>query len=202
MQEYWKSIEGYEEKYEISNLGRIRSLIDKNGKKRELVLRPRISKNGYLYLNLWTGSQGKPRKVHRLVAEAFCYKPDDAECVNHKNGVKTDNRAENLEWCTYSYNAKHSFETGLRQPTKGEKDGMYGVHGKDHPSSKPVLQFTLGGEFLKEWENPIEAGKALNVCGASIQRCARGDRKTAFGYKWKYKEAGQKPIGKGYACGS
>ena len=196
MQEIWKSIEGYEGKYEISNLGRVKSLCDKNGRKRELILKPRVGKQGYLYLNLWQESEGKAKKIHRLVAEAFCYKPATAECVNHINGVKTDNRAENLEWCTYSYNSKQSYANGLSKPTKGDKDGMYGVHGKDHPSSKPVLQFSLDGVFMKEWENPIEAGKALNVCGSSIQRCARGDRKTAFGYKWEYKKAGQKPVEK------
>lgn len=187
MQEVWKSIEGYEGKYEISNLGRIRSLQDNLGRKRILVLKPRIGKQGYLYLNLWSGSIGKPRKIHRLVAQAFCEKPQGAECVNHKNGVKTDNRAENLEWCTNSYNIRHAYSIGLIQPTKGERDGMYGVHGKDHPSSKPVLQYALDGTFIREWENPIEAGKTLHLCGGSIQRCARGDRKTAFGYLWKYK---------------
>lgn len=186
MQEEWKSIEGYEGKYEVSNLGRIKSLINNTGKKREKILKPRISKQGYLYLNLWRGSVAKSKKIHRIVAEAFCKKPTDAQCVNHINGVKTDNRAENLEWCTYSYNIKHAYKEKLITPTKGEKNGMYGVHGKDHPSSKPVLQFDLEGNYIKRWENCVEAGKCLGVNGNSISRCARGDRKKAYGFMWRY----------------
>lgn len=188
MQEIWKSIEGYEGKYEISNLGRVKSLYDNTGRKREKILTPRISKQGYLYLNLWRNSKGRAKKIHRLVAEAFCEKQKDSQCVNHINGIKTDNRAENLEWCTYSYNSKHSFETGLQKPKKGKENGMFGKHGKEHPSSKPVLQYDLNNNFIKEWENSIEAGKQLGVKGSSIQRCARGDRKTAFGYIWRYKD--------------
>ena len=195
MQEIWKSIEGYEEKYEVSNLGRVKSLKNNKGIDRELILKPRISKNGYLYLNLWNNSVCKAKKIHRLVAEAFCFKSDNAQCVNHINGVKTDNKAENLEWCTYSYNTKHAVEKGLIKPTIGKINGMYGKHGKNHPSSKPVLQFDMKGNFLKEWESCIEAGTTLNLCGGSIQRCARGDRKSAFGYIWKYKEYDKKTSG-------
>lgn len=188
MQETWKSIEGYEGKYEISNLGRVKSLIDKNGKKREQILKPRISKNGYLYLNLWKDSVGKAKKIHRLVADAFCVKPKDAQCVNHINGVKTDNRADNLEWCRFSYNIKEAYRMNLIQPTTGERNGMYGVHGKDHPSSKPVKQYDLNHNFIKRYDSCVEAGKELNLNHGSIQRCARGDRKTAYGYIWEYDE--------------
>ena len=196
MQEIWKSIEGYEGKYEISNLGRVKSLCDKNGRKRELILKPRVGKQGYLYLNLWQESEGKAKKIHRLVAEAFCYKPATAECVNHINGVKTDNRAENLEWCTYSYNSKQSYANGSSKPTKGDKDGMYGVHGKDHPSSKPVLQFSLDGVFMKEWENPIEAGKALNVCGASIKDAQEAIERPHSGTSGNTKRQDRNPLKK------
>ena len=90
MLEAWKSVQGYEGKYEVSSLGRIKSLVDNKGVSRIKILTPRISKNGYLYLNLWSNNIGKAKKIHRLVAEAFCEKPDGAQCVNHKNGVKTD----------------------------------------------------------------------------------------------------------------
>lgn len=188
MQEVWKSIEGYENKYVVSNFGRVKSLEDKNGRKREHIMTPNIAKNGYLYVNLYIKSREKSKKIHRLVASAFCERGKDAQCVNHKNGVKTDNRAENLEWCSYSYNTKHAFEIGLKKPTKGEKDGMYGVHGKNHPSSKPVKQYTMSGEYVRTFENSVEAGKHFGVNGSSIQRCARGARKSAFGYKWRYSD--------------
>lgn len=188
MQEVWKSIEGYEEKYEISNLGRVKSLVDKNGHFREKILKPRLSKNGYLYLNLWKDSKSNTKKIHRLVAEAFCEREEKDRCVNHINGVKTDNRAVNLEWCTVSYNIKEAYRIGLITPTNGERNGMYGVHGKDHPSSKPVNQYGRNGQFIKRYESCVEAGIELNLGHGNIQKCARGDRKTAYGYIWKYVE--------------
>ena len=70
MQEIWKSIEGYEGKYEISSLGRVKSLSDNKGKKREIILKPRIGKQGYLYLNLWANSKG--RSSEKQEEQAFC----------------------------------------------------------------------------------------------------------------------------------
>lgn len=185
--EQWKPVKGFEGRYEVSNMGRVRSTIDNHGRAVENIRALREASNGYMYLNLWSNGKMTTKHVHKIVAEAFVEKSENAQCVNHKNGDKTDNRAENLEWCTYSENMRHAYENGMIKPTKGRRDGMYGKHGKDHPSSKPVEQYTLDGEFVGEYESGVEAGKALGVNGANIQRCAAGKRKTAHGFRWKYK---------------
>ena len=184
MQEIWKSIEGYEGKYEISSLGRVRSLFDKNGKKRILILKPRISKNGYLYLNLWQNSKGRAKKIHRMVAETFIPNPENKETVNHKNCVKTDNRVENLEWTTWKENSQHAALNGRLRDEHGINNPMYGKHGKDCPFSKTVFQFSLDGKFIREWENVKIASQTLKI--SHIDSCARGERKTAGGFIWRY----------------
>lgn len=185
MQEIWKSIEGYEGKYEISSFGRVKSLSDQNGRKRELILKPRMSKNGYLYLNLWASSKGRAKKIHRLVAETFIPNPENKETVNHKNCVKTDNRVENLEWTTPKENSQHAVLHGRYRDEHGENNPMFGKHGKECPFSKPVMQYSLDGEFIKEWENVKIASEALGI--SHISSCARGERNKAGGFVWKYK---------------
>ena len=188
MQEIWKSIEGYEGKYEISSLGRVKSLSDNKGRKRELILKPKIGKQGYLYLNLWANSKGRAKKIHRLVAEAFLPNPEGKETVNHKNCVKTDNRLENLEWTTWSENTKHASAHGRMRNQYGENNSMYGRHGKDNPCSKEIIQKTLDGAVVAVWENSVIAADRLCFCRHSLTRCARGERKSAYGYLWEYKE--------------
>ena len=191
MQEVWKSIEGYEGKYEISSLGRVKSLTDKNGKKRELILKPRVSKNGYLYLNLWESSKGRAKKIHRLVAEAFLPNPENLPVVNHLNCVKTDNRVENLEWTTHSGNALHASQNGRLRDQTGEKNHMFGRHGKDHHSSKTLIQKDLDGNIIRVWDNAVIAGETLGYYHGCLQACARGAKKTAYGYLWEYAEVNE-----------
>ncbi len=128
--EIWKDVDGYEEFYQVSNLGRIRSLdrMVQEPKKTRLV-KGRILKQGkngagYLYLSAQDGIN-KPKNLlsHRLVAQHFIPNPENKRTVNHKNGIKTDNRVENLEWNTYSENLKHAFKLGLSCKT-GEKSGF------------------------------------------------------------------------------
>lgn len=108
--EIWKDIEGFEGKYQVSNLGRVKSLTRKvwNYTKPGRILKPSMKENGYLRVGLSNGDKSeKHAHVHRLVATAFIPNPCNFPEVNHKNLNKADNRAENLEWCTSRYNKAH-----------------------------------------------------------------------------------------------
>lgn len=104
-------------KYEVSTIGNIKSF---NGKAPR-ILKPSPNKNGYLRVCIYIGDKKKNCFVHRLVAQAFIPNPDNKPEVNHKNGIKTDNRVENLEWVTTSENVQHAFDTGLKVTAQGEE---------------------------------------------------------------------------------
>jgi hypothetical protein len=121
MEEVWKDIEGYEGYYQVSNLGRVRSLdrivphkIYKFMNAKGKILCPGKVGVGYYTVALCNNSKPKSMFIHRLVAEAFISKTSKTNDVNHKNGIKTDNRLENLEWCTRSENTLHAFTIGLK----------------------------------------------------------------------------------------
>lgn len=122
--EKWVRISGYEHLYEISNIGRVKSL-GNNRFKIDKMVKLAKDKNGYSYVCLWKKGLGKKIKIHRLVATAFIPNPDNKPMVNHKNGIKTDNRVKNLEWCSCKENVAHAILSGLSKR-----------HGSDNPSAK------------------------------------------------------------------
>lgn len=111
MIELWKSIEGWENRYEVSNLGNVR-----NSKTKTLKI-ANSSNSGYLRLNFYNGSNIKRFSVHRLVAEAFIPNSENKLDVNHKDGNKQNNHVDNLEWVTRSENLKHAYKHELRKPS-------------------------------------------------------------------------------------
>jgi len=118
--EIWKDIKGYERYYQVSNLGNVKSLTRrskhyKGGEKttHERILKP-TSKSGYCSIALCKNGRAETCLIHRLMGKAFLPNPENKRTINHLNGIKTDNRIENLEWATYKENMNHAFDTGIR----------------------------------------------------------------------------------------
>lgn len=148
-------------------------------------LSPAKTHTGYLQVLLYNEDHRKQKKVHRLVAEAFVPNPDNKPQINHINGIKTDNRVENLEWCTGSENVHHSYDSLGRVPPLKNKTGA------EHPTSKIVLQIK-DGCIIAEFYGTFEAGRETGIQHSSIAKCCRAERKSAGGFQWKYKEKEQK----------
>lgn len=156
----WRDAPGYDE-YQVSSEGNIKSL--KCG--REKLLKLGVDKDGYLQVSLWKDGKRKMKKVHRLVAKAFIPNPLGLPQVNHKDEDKTNNRVENLEWCTHEYNMNYG--------TRIER------------TSKKVYQYTLDGRLIKIWPSAAEAGRNGFNAG-HITDCCNGKRKTHKGFIWQY----------------
>ena len=178
--EIWKDIPNYEGIYQASNLGRVKSMerIDALGHRlKEKILKPGISHNGYYIVCLHKNSIGKQYRINRLVYEAFNGPIPENMQVNHINEIKTDNRLSNLNLMTPKENT--NWGTGIERMVKKQ------INRKDQ--SKPVLQFDLQDNFIKEYPSTKQVERELGFAQAHICACCNGKQKTAYNFKWKYK---------------
>lgn len=161
MNEEWKNIEGYEGLYQISDQGQVKNL--RSGK----ILKPRKSK-GYYYVCLYNKGIIKQCTIHRLVALTFIDNPNNLEYVNHKNEIKTDNKASNLEWCTVKYNTNYG--TGLKRHAMAIK--------------KPI--YMLNGETKTYFDSATDCEMMTGISRRHIVDVLKGRLKTAGGMKFIY----------------
>lgn len=169
MEEIWRDIKDYEGLYQISNLGRVRGVFNYRGKNH--ILKQNI-KNNYYQVGLRKSNSRRWRGVHRLVAETFIPNPDNLPCVNHKDENKLNNKSENLEWCTFSYN--NTYGNRIEKVKK--------------KTSKPIKQYDLDGNFIKEFHSISEASRETKINISNIVFNLQGKYKQTKGYVWELKE--------------
>lgn len=179
--EIWKDIPGYEGYYQASNLGNIKSLdrtiSNKRGKylKKGKIKKLKINKYGYFHIHLDKNGERKWFAVHRLIAITFLKNPNNFPQINHKNEIKTDNRIENLEFCTALFN--NTYGTRLKRVSKKNK------------LKKVVLKYDLNGNFIKKYSSVSEATKKNNISSiSSVSCCCNGKIKQTHGYIFKFKK--------------
>lgn len=176
--EEWRDVIGYEGKYQVSCLGRVRSverLIKTNRFNITKLVKGRIMKlklrrEGYLEVNLWLEGKYKTHKVHRLVAMAFIANPNNYKEINHKDENKANNHIDNIEWCTSKYNVN------------------YGSRNKRCALSKykAVVQLNIVGEVIARHVSLTVAGVSVGGNAQGVFLCVKGKINTYKGFIWKY----------------
>ncbi|MDR1182031.1 MAG: NUMOD4 motif-containing HNH endonuclease [Bacteroidales bacterium] len=173
MEEIWKDIPEYEGLYQISNLGRVKSLFGNNQKRRDKILKPALTNCGYLRTALTNHNKVCHLSIHRLVAITFIPNPEDKEQINHINGIKTDNHFKNLEWCSGSENMKHAYRIGLEKPC-------------DNGFKKAISIKDDNGS--RTYKSIREMCRSENIDRRHVQRVLHGEKSKYKKYKFHYEQ--------------
>lgn len=196
MDEIWKNVKDFECLYQVSNFGRVRSLDRQvksgnryNNKKNTIIKKGHILKQvdlglGYLVVCLRKNLKNHQKYVHRLVAEAFVPNPYNLTQVNHKDENKSNNCADNLEWCDAKYNSNYGTKNQRVLETKYQR-----TYNSSSLCPRKVIMLSLDDEFEKEFPNIKSAMRYLgkeNSSSSNISAVCQGKHKTAYKHKWKY----------------
>ena len=188
--EIWRDIEGFEGLYQVSSEGRVICLerIDINNHPvKEKILKSNKNRNGYLQVVLCKEGKHKNITIHKLVASAFIDNPDNKPCIDHINTDRTDNRVENLRWVSQKENCNNPItKVNIAKSKIGNKHPMYGKISELNHLSKPILQFTKEGEFIRKWVCARDVERELGINPTHISSCCKGKKKSAGGFIWMY----------------
>lgn len=191
--EIWKPVIGYEGRYEVSNLGQVRSVRWRGGRKTHCIFHD-LKESGYVEVLLVKNKENRYRRVHQLVAEAFIPNPENKPQIDHIDGDRTNNRVENLRWCTPIENNNNPITLKRKAVSQIEPAKEKWRKGCFDTIKKPIRQYSLSGNFIKEWESSASAsrdlfGATMNNRRAEreISKCCRGEIRQAYGFIWIYK---------------
>lgn len=178
LNEEWRDIKGYENLYQVSNYGRIKTLKYYDGIKKHQktkILKQCLNLNGYYIVNL----SNKNSRVHRIVAKTFL-ENNGYNCVNHINGNKKNNRVDNLEWCSSSHNNKEAYRLNLRKAPLKNK------YGKNYPKKVHIIGMYKNGELIEKFYGGGEIKRKYNYNPSAILETCKGKLKKMYGYEWKF----------------
>lgn len=200
--EEWKSVVGYEGLYEVSNMGRVRSLpreVYVGCKINTCIRAGRVLKQGhahgrhykYLLVCLCKDHQRSMKRVHRLVAEAFIPNPNNLPMVNHKDENPSNNRVDNLEWCTAKYNSNYGNARERMKATRKKNNSnklmlLTRLKNKSSMYPKGVAMIDNDGNVVKNYFSISDAARDIGVHTNSVSRVCKGIRRDIHGYKFKY----------------
>lgn len=171
MKEEWRPVVGYEDRYEVSNQGRVRN-------SKGLIMKPSLHRDGYLWIGLVSKTMPYNVSVHRLVAKAFLPNPENKPTVNHKDGCKTNNQVDNLEWATYSENVRHAYANHMIADKSPE--GIQNIINASRKSLKKCCNISIICETTgMEFESMHHAAVYYGVDDTTIQNIVRGVTKTS-----------------------
>lgn len=178
--EVWKPIPNYEGFYEVSNMGKVRSVY-----RYKRVLKPMISNTGYERVDLFKNKHREQFSVHRLVAMAFIDNPNAKPFVNHKDENKLNNSADNLEWVTHVENCRYGTAITRRTQNLDYLNRKVNNANQIAACSKTIIQCEKDGTFIRKWRSASECSRETGIPISCIRRSATGERKTAGGFVFK-----------------